>query len=74
MNNINNTAANAVGSSGGSGGIMPKLKAVPANPNKKKDGIPKGVFEIGTREDQFAKVGMANKKANAGNGGIMVMG
>jgi hypothetical protein len=25
-----NTAANAVGSSGGSGGIMPKLRAIPA--------------------------------------------
>jgi len=74
MNNINNTAANAVGSSGGSGGIMPKLKAVPANQNKKKDGIIKGVFEISSREDQYAKVGMAHKKGHAPDGGVMVMG
>jgi hypothetical protein len=41
-----NTAANAVGSSGGSGGIMPKLKAIPANHSKKKDSQKRGVFEM----------------------------
>ena len=52
---------------------MPKLKAVPANQNKKKDGIAKGVFELSSREDQYAKVGMAHKKGHA-EGGMMVIG
>jgi hypothetical protein len=56
---------NAVGSSGGSGGLMPKLKAVPAGSNKTKNqsGHPKGVFEISSkdRNDQYVKVGIQAK-------------
>ena len=50
MNN-NNTAANAVGSSGGSLGIMPKLKAMPTNQAKRKEGVARGVFEMSSRDE-----------------------
>ena len=40
-----------MGSSGGSGGIMPKLKAVPAGGGHKKgDGHHNRVFEISSKE------------------------
>ena len=57
-----------VGSSGGSGGIMPKLKAVPAGSQvQKREQKDKKVFEMSSREnnEQYARVGIQAKVMNS---------